>query len=202
MSTAHSQRASGEAHLGHVIFISAAAAMGGFLFGYDSAVINGAVTGIQKHFAVGNGTTAFVVAIALLGSAVGAVAAGRLADRGHAERTTGIALVLMLLSWWPVALLHVSLWPLVIGIVVIDFGLQAVHVSNQSLIYQVRPDAQSRLAAAYMLCYCAGSGGGSLASTLVYDRFGWSGVCLLGAVFSALALLVWAVARPRPAPVR
>ncbi|MBR1216868.1 MFS transporter [Bradyrhizobium sp. U87765 SZCCT0131] len=134
--------------------------------------------------------------------ALGAAAAGRLADRGHAERTTGIALALMLLSWWPVALLHVSLWPLVIGIVVIDFGLQAVHVSNQSLIYQVRPDAQSRLAAAYMLCYCAGCGGGSLASTLVYDRFGWSGVCLLGAVFSALALLVWAVARPRPAPAR
>ncbi|MEW6641238.1 MAG: MFS transporter [Pseudomonadota bacterium] len=131
--------------------------------------------------------------------ALGAAAAGRLADRGFAERTTGIALALMLLSWLPVAMLHVSLWPLVIGVVVIDFGLQAVHVSNQSLIYQFRPDAQSRLAAAYMLCYCVGSGGGSIASTLVYDRFGWTGVCLLGAVFGALALIVWALARPRVA---
>ncbi|CAM5659092.1 hypothetical protein KAURM247S_00004 [Kitasatospora aureofaciens] len=57
MSTAHSQRASGEAHLGYVVFITAAAALGGFLFGYDSSVINGAVSGIQGKFAVGSGET-------------------------------------------------------------------------------------------------------------------------------------------------
>jgi len=134
--------------------------------------------------------------------AMGAATAGRLADRGLAERATGIALGLMLVSWLPIALLHISLVPLVIGVIVIDFALQVVHVSNQSLIYRVRPEAQSRLAAAYMLCYCVGSGGGSIVSTLVYDRFGWTGVCLLGAAFSALALLVWALARPRAAAAR
>ena len=55
--------------------------MGGFLFGYDSSVISGAVTGIQKHFAVGSGETALVVSSALLGSAVGAMGAGWLVDR-------------------------------------------------------------------------------------------------------------------------
>ena len=50
-------------NLGHVVFITAAAAIGGFLFGYDSAVINGAVTGIQKHFQVGPVQSGFVVAI-------------------------------------------------------------------------------------------------------------------------------------------
>lgn len=76
-----------------------------------------------------------------LAGAAGALAAsraGRWADRGHAQRTTGIALTIMLLSWLPVAFMQVSLWFLIIGIVTIDFALQAVHVSNQSLIYRDR----------------------------------------------------------------
>src|ERR1700738_66634 len=70
-----------ETHFGYAVFIAAAAAMGGFLFGYDSAVINGAVTGIQKHYNVGSNQTGFAVSAALLGSAVGAWIAGQLADR-------------------------------------------------------------------------------------------------------------------------
>ena len=64
-------------NLGHVVFIAASAAMGGFLFGYDSSVINGAVVGIQHHFQVGPVEIGVVVAIALLGSAMGAWIGGR-----------------------------------------------------------------------------------------------------------------------------
>ncbi|MFE2721017.1 sugar porter family MFS transporter [Kitasatospora sp. NPDC059327] len=67
--------------LGFVVFITAAAALGGFLFGYDSSVINGAVSGIQERFGVGDGVTGLIVSSALLGSAVGAALAGRFADR-------------------------------------------------------------------------------------------------------------------------
>ncbi|ARF77650.1 MFS transporter [Kitasatospora aureofaciens] len=67
--------------LGFVVFITAAAALGGFLFGYDSSVINGAVSGIQGKFGVGSGETGLIVSSALLGSAVGAALAGRFADR-------------------------------------------------------------------------------------------------------------------------
>ncbi|WP_395293401.1 sugar porter family MFS transporter [Kitasatospora hibisci] len=67
--------------LGFVVFITAAAALGGFLFGYDSSVINGAVSGIQDRFGVGDGVTGLIVSSALLGSAVGAAMAGRFADR-------------------------------------------------------------------------------------------------------------------------
>ncbi|MEV7771271.1 sugar porter family MFS transporter [Kitasatospora sp. NPDC086791] len=67
--------------LGFVVFITAAAALGGFLFGYDSSVINGAVSGIQAKFGVGDGVTGLIVSSALLGSAIGAALAGRFADR-------------------------------------------------------------------------------------------------------------------------
>ena len=64
-----------------VIRLSLTAALGGFLFGYDSAVINGAVKAITVHFAVTAGVLGFAVASALLGAAVGALGAGRVADR-------------------------------------------------------------------------------------------------------------------------
>ncbi|MFJ1702681.1 sugar porter family MFS transporter [Kitasatospora sp. NPDC088346] len=80
--------------LGFVIFITAAAALGGFLFGYDSSVINGAVSGIQGRFAVGDGVTGLIVSSALLGSAVGAALAGRFADRYGRIRVMKAAAVL------------------------------------------------------------------------------------------------------------
>jgi len=72
-----------------------------------------------------------------------------------------------------------------------DFGLQAVHVANQTLIYRLRAQAQSRLTAAYMLFYSAGSASGGIASTLAYDRAGWIGVCLLGACAALMAIVLW-----------
>ncbi|MGH9916835.1 MAG: MFS transporter, partial [Pyrinomonadaceae bacterium] len=133
-----------------------------------------------------------------LAGAAGALAASRAggwADRGHAQRTTGIALTIMLLSWVPIAFMQSSLWFLIIGVVTIDFALQAVHVSNQSLIYRVRPEAQSRLTAGYMIFYSIGSAAGSFGSTLIYAYAGWAGVSLAGAGISLLALVFWAATR-------
>jgi predicted MFS family arabinose efflux permease len=127
--------------------------------------------------------------------AVGAASAGRLADRGHAQAVSGAALAIMLLSWLAVALLPVSLWGLILGVITMDFGLQAVHVANQSLIYRLRPEARSRLAAAYMIFYSIGSASGSLLSTIIYARLGWSGVCVAGAAISAIALAFWGLTR-------
>lgn len=127
--------------------------------------------------------------------AIGAARAGRLADRGLAQRTTGISLTLMLASWLPISLLGHSIWGLVVGVVTIDFGLQSVHVANQSLIYRVRPEAQSRLTAGYMVFYSIGCAIGSIASTVVYAQAGWSGVCAAGGAISAIALVFWALTR-------
>ncbi|MFE7607875.1 MFS transporter [Streptomyces celluloflavus] len=134
-------------------------------------------------------------AFGLVGAAgaLAAAPAGRLHDRGFAGPTTGIALVLLVLSWLPLAATRQSLWALAIGALVLDLAVQAVHVTNQSLIYALRPDAGSRLIGGYMVFYSIGSATGALASTTVYARAGWGAVCVLGAVFSALALLVWAV---------
>ncbi|AUT47576.1 MFS transporter [Achromobacter sp. AONIH1] len=126
-----------------------------------------------------------------------AARAGRLADGGQGQRTTGAGLVLLCLSWIPLALLDWSLWALALGVLLLDVALQALHVTNQAMIFSIGAQAHSRLVGAYMLFYAAGSGLGAIAATTVYAHAGWPGVCALGAGFSAAALLFWLATLPR-----
>ena len=91
-------------HPGRVVRIASVAALGGLLFGYDSAVINGAVDSIQEDFGIGNTELGFAVASALLGAAVGAMSAGRIADRIGRISVMKIAAVFFLLSAFGTAL--------------------------------------------------------------------------------------------------
>ncbi|HDR3890831.1 TPA: MFS transporter [Bacillus cereus] len=127
--------------------------------------------------------------------ALAAARAGKLADQGYGQRTTGIALALLLISWLFISYIEQSLIALVIGIVLLDLAVQAIHVTNQAMILPSHTEARSRLTAGYMVFYSIGSAGGSIASTQIYVHFGWGGVSLLGASVSALALLFWAMTR-------
>ena len=140
-----------------------------------------------------------------LAGAAGALAAaraGHLADRGLGQWVSGLSLLLMLASWLPIALTQSSLWALLLGVITLDLGLQAVHVTSQSMIYSVRPEAQSRLTAGYMLFYSIGSALGSITSTAMYAWGGWTGVCLLGAAINAVALGYWWLTVKSGAPQR
>ena len=83
---------------GTAVRIASVAALGGLLFGYDSAVINGAVDSIQEDFGIGNAELGFAVASALLGAAAGAMSAGRIADRIGRISVMKIAAVFFLIS--------------------------------------------------------------------------------------------------------
>lgn len=134
-----------------------------------------------------------------LAGVVGAMAAfraGKWADLGYGERTSAMALALLVSAWWPLSVMESSLWALLIGIVVLDLAGQALHVTNQSMIFRIRPEARSRLVGVYMLFYAVGSGLGGMAATAVYARAGWWGVCVLGAGISMLALVFWVLTRP------
>ncbi|MGW7245184.1 MFS transporter [Streptomyces decoyicus] len=143
-------------------------------------------------------------ALGLIGvaGALAATVAGRLNDRGLSRRTTGIALALLAASWLPLAFTRSSLWALVVGVILLDLAVQAVHVTNQALIYALHPDAGSRLIGGYMVFYSIGSATGALAATSLYTVAGWGAICTLGAAFSCLGLVLWAFTRhstPDPA---
>ncbi|MFD9815265.1 sugar porter family MFS transporter [Streptomyces sp. NPDC059080] len=127
-------------HLGHVIFITAAAAMGGFLFGYDSSVINGAVEAIRGRYDVGSAVLAQVIAIALIGCAIGAATAGRIADRIGRIRvmqiSAGLFTVSAVGSALPFALWDLAMWRVLGGI-----AIGMASVIGPAYIAEVSPPA-------------------------------------------------------------
>ncbi|MBD9704257.1 sugar porter family MFS transporter [Streptomyces caniscabiei] len=127
-------------HLSHVIFIAAAAAMGGFLFGYDSAVINGAVEAIRHRYDIGSTALAQVIAVALIGCAVGAATAGRIADRIGRIRCMQIAAALFTVSAVGSAL-PFALWDLAFWRIVGGFAIGMASVIGPAYIAEVAPPA-------------------------------------------------------------
>ncbi|MFF4601249.1 sugar porter family MFS transporter [Streptomyces sp. NPDC001339] len=127
-------------HLGHVIFITAAAAMGGFLFGYDSSVINGAVEAIRSRYDVGSAVLAQVIAVALIGCAIGAATAGRIADRIGRIRVMQIAAVLFTISAVGSAV-PFALWDLAFWRIIGGFAIGMASVIGPAYIAEVSPPA-------------------------------------------------------------
>ena len=110
---------------GTAVRIAGVAALGGLLFGYDSAVINGAVASIQGHFGINDASLGFAVASALLGAAAGAMTAGRLADRIGRISVMKIAAVLFFISAIGTGLAG-SVWLIVLFRIVGGVGVASV----------------------------------------------------------------------------
>jgi predicted MFS family arabinose efflux permease len=137
--------------------------------------------------------------LAGLAGAAAAPAAGRLADRGRGRYATLGAIVILLGSWSLLDLGAHSLAALIAGTIALDLGVQALHISNQSAIYALRPQARSRLNTAYMVAYFLGGAVLSAAASLVYTAAGWNGICALGALTAAAALWFWLATNRRAA---
>ena len=129
--------------------------------------------------------------LAGLAGAVAAPMVGRLADRGYRRYSTLGAIGCLLASWGLLALGGRWLAALIPGVVLLDLGAQALHISNQSDIYALRPEVYSRLNTAYMLGYFTGGAVMSAAASLVFSAAGWNGVCLLGALTAIAGLAIW-----------
>lgn len=143
---------------------------------------------------------------ALVGAAgAGCVlAGGRLLDRYRrlSWPVTGAALAVLLASF---GLLYAGLYGtawLVAGAVVMDACSQAVHVTNQAVIYDLVEGARSRVTTVYMTVYFAGGALGTTAGTTAYDHWGWSGACVSASGFCLVGLFAWSATRRHERPVR
>ncbi|OWO78713.1 MFS transporter [Photorhabdus luminescens] len=116
---------------------------------------------------------------------------GQLVDKGKGPLTTSISLALLLFSWIPIGLAKESLIGFIIGIFLLDIAIQGVHVTNQSTIYRIMPEARNRLTAAYMTSYFIGGAFGSLVSGYAYKHSGWSSVAASGIAICIISLIVW-----------
>lgn len=145
------------------------------------------LSGAPYHYSTGT-----IGLFGLVGAAGATMASvgGRLADRGKQASVTMLTSLGILVSFvvlW--ALPHV-LGALIAAIVLLDLGCQGVHISNQSEIYKLAPQARSRVNAAYMTCYFIGGTLGSVGAALCYGAGGWPVSCALGTAFGLIAFLV------------
>jgi predicted MFS family arabinose efflux permease len=127
--------------------------------------------------------------------------AGKIADKGWARLSTGGFLCLTISSW---PLLYWGQWSLIafgIGVVLLDLGIQGTHISNQSEIYRLKPEARSRLTTGYMGSYFLGGACGSASAAVSYGMGEWPAVVALGSGVSVLCLLIWVLTELR-FPVR
>ncbi|WP_430469562.1 MFS transporter [Thalassospira lucentensis] len=123
--------------------------------------------------------------------------AGRLADRGWARLSTGGFLMVTVSSW---GLLYWGQWSLVafgVGVVLLDLGIQGAHISNQSEIYRLNPEARSRLTTGYMASYFLGGACGSASAAVSYGMGGWPAIVALGSSVSILCVVIWAITELR-----
>jgi len=149
------------------------------------------------HYGYSDGIIGLFGLVAAAGALTASVV-GRFTDRGWVYWLTGGSAGLMLAGFVFLAFGAQSLAALIVGIVLLDIGSQGLHISNQSEIYRLRPDARNRINAFYMTTCFVGAAAGSAASAFAYERWGWAGTCGLGFIVCVLAVARWATDRQRP----
>ncbi|HZH44082.1 MAG TPA: sugar porter family MFS transporter [Lysobacter sp.] len=187
-----------------VVMVTVAAALGGFLFGFDTAVINGAVDAIRGDFGLSATLTGLAVSCALLGSALGAWFAGPVADRYGRVRTMQVAAVLLLASGIGCGLV-VGVWDLIVWRFVGGAGVGVASVIAPAYIAEVSPaHVRGRLGSLQQLAIVLGifvallsdawlagvAGGASQPLWLGLDAWRWMFMALIvpSLVYGALAM--------------
>lgn len=174
--------------------------LGGCAFGAFSILwtsIAFLLSGVHgSHYHYGNATIG-LFGLAGVAGACAAQLAGRLADRGHGAATTTATLLATLVSWVVLDLGSSSVVVLILGIMVLDLGVQGTQISNQSAIYRLHANARSRITTAYMSAYFLGGVLCSSVTGALYASDGWSAVCVFGGLVSVFGLATWLVTAAR-----
>ncbi len=124
---------------------------------------------------------------------VGALAAsnvGKLADRINPRIITGIMIGIALAAFLVFWLFGQMLWGLIVGVILLDLGTQGAHISNQARVFSLNGEARSRLNTIYMVAYFIGGSLGSLLGAYAWSIGHWNGVCAVGTLLLAAALVV------------
>jgi predicted MFS family arabinose efflux permease len=125
--------------------------------------------------------------------AFGAVAAGlmgKLSDKMDAYKLSGFTILLIIISFIVFFFSGHSIWGLIVGVVLLDMGVQATHISNQSIIFSLNPEARNRINTIYMVTYFVGGSAGTFFATELWKNYQWNGVCIIGITISAAALVI------------
>lgn len=124
------------------------------------------------------------------GGAIAASLAGRLSNKIVPNKILLITISLMIISWLVFGLSAASIPGLVLGILLLDLGLQATHITNQTIIFSLYPEARNRLNTVYMVTYFIGGASGTFLGSLAWHKWQWMGVVIVGLCSTGLAMVL------------
>lgn len=127
-----------------------------------------------------------------LAGAVGALAAakvGKLQKFLNINRIISYSLLVVLGSWAFTYFAGETYWGLIVGVILVDLGVQSSHIMNQTNYFLIKSNAVNRLNTVYMVCYFIGGSLGTLLASIGWQYAQWDGVCFVGASFGVLALI-------------
>ncbi len=123
-----------------------------------------------------------------IGGALAATWAGKLSDRLNRNKLITIASVIMICSWVLFGFSGSSLVGLIAGVLLLDMGLQSLHITNQNIIFSKHPEARNRINTIYMVGYFMGGAAGTISGAYAWEMYGWKGVSGIGFSYSLLIL--------------
>ena len=166
-----------------------AALRGGLAFAGLSAFWTTLVFLMEENFGYGSDVTG---AFGLFGVA-GALAAafvGKLNDKINGHKIILYAALLLIISWMVFLFSKNSIIGLIIGIILIDLAMQALHITNQNIIFSKNPEARNRVNTIYMVGFFTGGALGTLLGAYAWEHFRWTGVSILGIALSVGIVMV------------
>jgi predicted MFS family arabinose efflux permease len=143
----------------------------------------------QPQFNLGSEAAGLFGLVGAFG-ALGAAFMGRISDKSNPYTVTTFSILLIIISYGIFYISGSSITGLIIGVILLDLGVQATHISNQTSIFSLAPEARNRLNTVYMVSYFLGGAMGTFLASRVWNTSQWHGVAVIGLTLSVAALLV------------
>lgn len=151
---------------------------------------------MEDSFGYGSGVTGAFGLFGIVGALAAAVV-GKLSDRYSKNKIIVYSVALLVVSWVIFLFSGTSILGLIVGVVLVDLGLQALHITNQNIIFSKNPQARNRVNTIYMVGFFMGGAFGTIMGAYAWGYFGWTGVSVLGLVLSVAIAVVHVIFRKK-----
>lgn len=164
-----------------------AALRGGLAFAGLSAFWTTLVFLMEDSFGYGSTITGLFGLLGIVG-ALGATVVGKLSDKFNKDKIIIFSSLLLIVSWIIFLVSGNSIFGLIVGVVLVDLGLQALHITNQNIIFSKNPEGRNRVNTVYMVSFFIGGALGTTLGALAWQEYVWIGVSVLGISLSFFIL--------------
>lgn len=143
----------------------------------------------SSHYNMGSEAAGLLGLVGISG-ALAAPMVGKLADKKGPRFAIGICIIIVIISYLFFFLFGFKMWGLILGVILLDLGVQSCNVSNQAIVQALNEKTRNRLTTIYMVSFFLGGALGSFLGSLSYSHFGWYGVCTFGMATQIIAIIL------------